>query len=547
MSTAGSTNYSLSGASSNVEGGGGGTPRSGSKPPRSTPGSTENSPAMTASKVKGGTGIRSSRRTSPSGKESEGNSAEETSPKGSVEIKRPTKPRPTTSVTGEGVMSVRGISGFRFNNVGNLGLLTRARLITEILKRQQPPAPSSSNRAREIKSQLRTYTKFQLIAELTRLLSPEERNALNARKQKAIEQKNLEAAASAALKKRKAQKAAALSAWGAKRKAASAKVKREEVVNVVKRREVGIQTNNPNSNAVVETPYEMKGPNQTPSQEMFKTFLLATEFAKKMEVMRAAGYAKAAKELGVTKKEVKELYEKIDALKRGQITKPVSNNNNNNTHTSANVTKALVKNNPQFRNEQIKRLYDKFALVEIKQNKKLGEIATNISKSTRGLSKKNILDFISKSAKSNNKLTKKDILEFLSKQKTPTVTVKQSIGNVKAEGGKANVQIVNSKKLNREARLDQNIKRRDANYRRIVTADPMALKRQKRVFAKKRGELLKSIQKIIKSDRKTSPKIKKKVYDSYVKSPRDRISKLLKLPKKELITMIKRSTSRISK
>ena len=125
--------------------------------------------------------------------------------------------------------------------------------------------------------------------------------------------------------------------------------------------------------------------------------------------------------------------------------------------------------------------------------------------------------------------------------------MKQSIGNVKAEGGKANVQIVNSKKLNREARLDQNIKRRDANYRRIVTADPMALKRQKRVFAKKRSELLKSIQKIIKSDRKTSPKIKKKVYDSYVKSPRDRISKLLKLPKKELITMIKRSTSRISK
>ena len=178
--------------------------------------------------------------------------------------------------------------------------------------------------------------------------------------------------------------------------------------------------------------------------------------------------------------------------------------------------------------------------------KKMEEIMTKAGKRDN-FSKKNILDFISKSAKSNNKLTKKDILEFLSKQKTPTVTVKQSIGNVKAEGGKANVQISNSKKLNREARLDQNIKRRDANYRRVVTTDPMVLKRQKRVFAKKRGELLKSIQKIIKSDRKTSPKIKKKVYDSYVKSPRDRISKLLKLPKKELITMIKRSTSRISK
>ena len=547
MSTAGSTNYSLSGASPTAEGGGTPTPRSGSKkPPRSTPGSTGSLAAMRASNSEGGTGIRSSRRTSPSGKESGGNSAEETSPNGSVEIKRPTKPRPTISATLASVKSARGTSGLRFNNVGNLGLLTKARLITEILKRQQPPAPSTSKRAREMKSQLRTYTKFQLIEELTILLSPEERNALNARKAEAIAAKKLKEAADAAETVRKARKAAQ-SAWGMRTRRARRRRKREEVVNVVKRRGVGIQTNNPNSNAVVETPYEMKGPNQTPSQEMFKTFLLATEFAKKMEVMRAAGYAKAAKELGVTKKEVKELYEKIDALKRGQITKPVSNNNNNNTHTSANGTKALVKNNPQFRNEQIKRLYDKFALVEIKQNKKLGEIATNISKSTRGLSKKNILDFISKSAKSNNKLTKKDILEFLSKQKTPTVTVKQSIGNVKAEGGKANVQIVNSKKLNREARLDQNIKRRDANYRRIVTADPMALKRQKRVFAKKRGELLKSIQKIIKSDRKTSPKIKKKVYDSYVKSPRDRISKLLKLPKKELITMIKRSTSRISK
>jgi len=163
------------------------------------------------------------------------------------------------------------------------------------------------------------------------------------------------------------------------------------------------------------------------------------------------------------------------------------------------------------------------------------------------LEKKNISDFISKHAKSNNGLTKKDILEFLSKQKTPTVTVKQSIGNVKAEGGKSNVKIENSKKNIRETRLVQNDKRRDANYRRVVTADPMALKRQKRVFAKKRGELLKSIQKIIKSDRKTNPAIKKKVYESYAKSPRGRISKLLKLPKKDLISMIKRSTSRTSK
>jgi hypothetical protein len=125
--------------------------------------------------------------------------------------------------------------------------------------------------------------------------------------------------------------------------------------------------------------------------------------------------------------------------------------------------------------------------------------------------------------------------------------VKQSIGNVKAEGGKSNVKIENSKKLNREALLAQNIKQRDANYRRVVTTDPLALKRQKRVFTKKRGELLKSIQKIIKSDRKASPTIKKKVYESYSKSPRSRISKLLKLPKKDLISMIKRSTSRTPK
>ena len=64
---------------------------------------------------------------------------------------------------------------------------------------------------------------------------------------------------------------------------------------------------------------------------MFKTFLLV-EFAKKMEVMRAAGYAKGSKRIRSDKK-VKELYEEIDALKRGQITKPVSNNNNNNKHT----------------------------------------------------------------------------------------------------------------------------------------------------------------------------------------------------------------------
>ena len=193
----------------------------------------------------------------------------------------------------------------------------------------------------------------------------------------------------------------------------------------------------------------------------------------------------------------------------------------------------------------------KLALMEAEKNKQIALAATKIevlaAKYDNKFSKKNILDFISKSVKSNNRLTKKDILEFISKQKTPTVTVKQSIGNVKAEGGKSNVRIVNSKKINREELLAQNIKRRDANYRRIVTTDPMALKRQKRVFAKKRGELLKSIQKIIKSDRKTSSKIKKKVYDSYAKSPRDRISKLLKLPKKDLITMIKRSASRISK
>ena len=412
--------------------------------------------------------------------------------------------------------SVQGKPGKTFNNVGNLMNLTRDQLIQEILKRQ--------GEGRRImhgdnpdwlpgKSWFRRYSKIDLISELTTILSPEERNALGERKRKdadakrealerfkrATEAKALKKAADEAEKERKVQKAADEAEKERKVQKAAAQTKR--AVQHTAGLSVAMAA------AAVETAKASMNRN---AQEYKEQMQLALKKAKNAE--RAKTKQKEA-----------------------------------NLHKYAGLM-TMVKKNKQIANRN-----EKLALMKAEKNKqltlatkKMEEIMTKAGKRDN-FSKKNILDFISKSAKSNNKLTKKDILEFLSKQKTPTVTVKQSIGNVKAEGGKANVQIVNSKKLNREARLDQNIKRRDANYRRIVTADPMALKRQKRVFAKKRGELLKSIQKIIKSDRKTNPKIKKKVYDSYVKSPRDRISKLLKLPKKELITMIKRSTSRISK
>jgi len=496
MSTAGSTNYSMS--DSNVVEGGGGTPRSGSGKPPSVPVTTKRR------KSAGRTSVKNNRRPSPSsGKESGGNSAEETSPNGSVEIKRPTKPRPLFDPLALGTSvdpkSVRGISGFRFNNVGNLGLLTVKQLIEEIVKRQLGGNGKESES--QIRSRLKGYTKFQLIAELTRLLSPEERNALNARKQKAIEQKNLEAVADVAEKKRKA----------AQKKLAA-------------QRTAGLGA--AMAAAAVET---AKASMNRSAQEYKEQMQIIVKKAKNAE------RAKTAEVIAKTKQKEANLHKYA-----GLVTTLMTQTQKDITQTQKDLQK-LKKEGKNLSDAMVKK-NKQLALA----TKKMEEIMTKAGKRDN-FSKKNILDFISKSAKSNNKLTKKDILEFLSKQKTPTVTVKQSIGNVKAEGGKANVQIVNSKKLNREARLDQNIKRRDANYRRIVTADPMALKRQKRVFAKKRGELLKSIQKIIKSDRKTSPKIKKKVYDSYVKSPRDRISKLLKLPKKELITMIKRSTSRISK
>ena len=498
MSTAPSPSLSLRATSSNVEGGGTPTPRSGSgKPP--VPVTTKRR------KSAGRTSVKNNRRPSPSsGKESEGNSAEETSPNGSVEINRPTKPRPLFDPLALGTSvdpkSVRGIRGLELKNVGNLALLTVKQLIEEIVKRQLGKEPES-----RIRSRLKGYTKFQLMAELTALLSNEERNALNVRKAERAAVRKLEAAASAAMKERRAQKAAA-------------KVKREEAqTKRAAQRTAGLGA--AMAAAAVETAKASMNRNAQEYKEQMQIIVKKAknaERAKTAEVIAKTKQKEANlhKYAGLVTTLMTQTQKDLQKLKKG----------------GKNLSDAMVKKNKQL------------ALA----TKKMEEIMTKAGKRDN-FSKKNILDFISKSAKSNNKLTKKDILEFHSKQKIPTVTVKQSIGNVKAEGGKANVQIVNSKKLNREARLDQNIKRRDANYRRIVTADPMALKRQKRVFAKKRGELLKSIQKIIKSDRKTSPKIKKKVYDSYVKSPRDRISKLLKLPKKELITMIKRSTSRISK
>lgn len=499
MSPSPSPQYSLSGASSNVEGGG--TPRSGSKPPlgsRTVRRSTGNLATMMASKVKGGTSIRSRRRPSPSsGKDSGDNSAEEISPNGSVEINRPTKPRPLFDPLALGTSvdpkSVRGIRGLELKNVGNLALLTVKQLIEEIVKRQLGKEPES-----RIRSRLKGYTKFQLMAELTTRLPNEEKKALNARRQKAMKEKNLEEAASAADKERKVQKAAAQTKRAVQHTAG-----------------LGAAM----AAAAVET---AKASMNKDAQEYKEQMQLIVKKAKNAE------RAKTAEVIAKTKQKEANLH-KYAGLVTALMTQ-TQKDRQKLKKEGKNLSDAMVKKNKQL------------ALAA----KKMEEIMTKSDKRDN-FSKKNILDFISKSAKSNNRLTKKDILEFLSKQKTPTVTVKQSIGNVKAEGGKANVQISNSKKLNREARLDQNIKRRDANYRRVVTTDPMVLKRQKRVFAKKRGELLKSIQKIIKSDRKTSPKIKKKVYDSYVKSPRDRISKLLKLPKKDLITMIKRSTSRISK
>lgn len=536
MSPSPSPQYSLSEADSNVEGG---TPRSGSKPPigsRTVRRSTGNLATILESR-----GVRTNKRPSPSaGKASEDNSAEEknnstpnTIPGENNKkiIVRPKKRRPPfdpfslgTSATGGSVKSVRGIQGKTFNNVGNLGLLTKDRLITEILKRQQPPAPSSSSyardlrtrveraleRARAMKNQLRTYTKFQLIAELTARLPNEEKKALNARKQKAIEEKKLKEeghvrvrrrVADDAENKRKAQKAAAdaSAAMGAGFGAAA------------------VETAKRSMNTEME---EYKGQMQ----------LTVKKIQNRERAKTAAAIANANKRVEEQAEAldtaIRKYEEYIEKLKKG----------------GKNLSAAMVKKN------------EKLALMKAEKNKqlvlatkKLDELATKFAKRDNNFSKKNILDFISKRAKSNNRLTKRDILEFLSKQKTPTVTVKQSIGNVKAEGGKSNVKIENSKKLNREALLAQNIKQRDANYRRVVAADPLALKRQKRVFAKRRGELLKSIQKIIKSDRKASPTIKKKVYESYSKSPRSRISKLLKLPRRDLISMIKRSTSRTSK
>lgn len=531
-------------SSSNAEGG---TPRSGSKPPLGSRTRRRSEGNLTSK------GVRNNKRPSPSaGKESEDNSAEEKNIRTSTTvpgennnvpvniIQRPTKPRPSfdplTLGTSVDPKSVRGIRGLELKNVGNLGLLTMKQLRREIVKLEKKEGISPSRTINRIKD----YTKFKLMAELTARLPNEEKKALNARKRKAA--KKREAELKAAAEAAEAKKAV----WRDEREA-----KKAVAATTIQSRVRGIR----NRKKVATMKAKAKAVEAKKALAAMSTAMMAAavgtakrsvntemeEYKEQMQLtvkkIQNREKAKTAAAIANANKRVEEQAEALDTairkyeeyiekLKKG----------------GKNLSTAMVKKN------------EKLALMKAEKNKqialatkKLDELATKFAKRDNNFSKKNILDFISKSAKSNNRLTKKDILEFLSKQKTPTVTVKQSIGNVKAEGGKANVQISNSKKLNKEARLDQNIKRRDANYRRVVTTDPMVLKRQKRVFAKKRGELLKSIQKIIKSDRKTSPKIKKKVYDSYAKSPRGRISNLLKLPKKDLIKMIKRSTSRISK
>ena len=559
MSTTVSPQYNLSEADSNVEGG---TPRSGGKPPlgsRTVRRSTGNLATILASK-----GVRNNKRPSPAGKESEDNSAEEknrtpnTTPgENNKKIERPTKPRPFdpltlgTSATGGSVKSVRGTPGLTFNQVGKLSNLTREQLMWEVVKRTRNEELQKHGEMREISPEKRIsimgrfkrYSKIDLISELTTLLSNKEKKALNARKRMAVAAKALKEAADDAEKKRKATK---------KKNPATEETKAwaKELGIRLSITKPGAQSGTALSEAELQQKIRAK------EYALSVGLRREKEFAAQRAAGLGAGWAAAAVEAAKASmnRNAQEYKEQMQlALKKAKNAERAKTKQKEaNLHKYTGLMTALmtqIQKDLQKSKKEGKNLSDAM----VKKNKqialatkKMEEIMTKSDKRDN-FSKKNILDFISKSAKSNNKLTKKDILEFLSKQKTPTVTVKQSIGNVKAEGGKANVQISNSKKLNREARLDQNIKRRDANYRRVVTTDPMVLKRQKRVFAKKRGELLKSIQKIIKSDRKTSPKIKKKVYDSYAKSPRSRISNLLKLPKKDLITMIKRSTSRISK
>jgi hypothetical protein len=503
-SVEGGTPRSLGKLSSKVEGGG--TPGSGSSKPPRVPVTTK------TNRSAGNTSVRSNKRPSPSsGKESGDNSAEETSP---VEIKRPTKLRPTT------VQSVRGQPGKTFDEVISLNQLTKNQLMREIEKRQ-------TKERRVIERHYGYLGKSNLIKELNFLLSKENRNAM----EKRAENAQRAAAMTAEKKKRRS-----LSDF---RRAMAEKKKKDAMTTAavagalagasVKTAEASM--NSKLRNVIQESQLTLKKATNAEKAKTAEVIAKVKEKEKELQQYKEQMTALVTQ----TQKAYEKEYKK---LKKG----------------GENLSAAMVKQiaNKEKQLDLMKaKTNKKLALMEAEKNKQIALAATKIevlaAKYDNKFSKKNILDFISKSVKSNNRLTKKDILEFISKQKTPTVTVKQSIGNVKAEGGKSNVRIVNSKKINREELLAQNIKRRDANYRRIVTTDPMALKRQKRVFAKKRGELLKSIQKIIKSDRKTSSKIKKKVYDSYAKSPRDRISKLLKLPKKDLITMIKRSASRISK
>jgi len=514
QSVEGGTPRSLGKSSSSVEGG---KPKSGSKPPR-VPVTTKTSSSA------GSTSVRNNKRPSPSsaGKVSEGNSAEEknnnTSNPVPVNIKkivRPTQSRPTT------IQSARGQPGKTFDEVISLNQLTKNQLMREIEKRQ-------TKERRVIERHYGYLGKSNLIKELNFLLSKENRNAMEKRAENAQR-----AAAMTAEKKKKRRSLSEFRRAIAEKKKEAA-MATAALAAVVTGAAVATAKNSMNKDA------------QQYMEQMQLTLKKAINEEKAKTVEVIAKVKEKEKELQQYKErmtdlvtQTQEAYEKeYKKLKKG----------------GENLSAAMVKQiaNKEKQLDLMKaKTNKKLALMEAEKNKQIALAATKIevlaAKYDNKFSKKNILDFISKSVKSNNRLTKKDILEFISKQKTPTVTVKQSIGNVKAEGGKSNVRIVNSKKINREELLAQNIKRRDANYRRIVTTDPMALKRQKRVFAKKRGELLKSIQKIIKSDRKASPTIKKKVYESYSKSPRSRISKLLKLPKKDLISMIKRSTSRTSK
>jgi len=548
--SASSTQYSLSG-----------TPRSGSKPPlgsrtrrRSTGngdvrGSTRTSPSGSVTVNNGG--VRHRQVRSRSGSATEGDSAEEDNRNRSVKsntpntvpvenIQRPRQERPTPTPN---VKSVRGTQGKTFNNAGNIEELTKKQLIQEIIKREKKHEPKN----------FRYHKKDNLINELRKVLSNKNRNELGkrvAKKREALEKSRLATVA----KKREAElKAVANAAEAKKAEAKKAVAARDEAAK----------------KAVAATTIQsrVRGIRNRKKVATMKAKANAAEAKKAVAAMAAvvggAAIETAKRSMEREMEEYKgQMQLTVKQIQRAERAK--TKQKEENLHKYAGLMAALVtkshkdiqklKKGGKNLSVALVKKNEKLALMKAEKNKqlalatkKLDEMATKIAKRDNNFSKKNILDFISKRAKSNNRLTKRDILEFLSKQKTPTVTVKQSIGNVKAEGGKSNVKIENSKKLNREALLAQNIKQRDANYRRVVTTDPLALKRQKRAFAKKRGELLKSIQKIIKSDRKTSPKIKKKVYDSYAKSPRDRISKLLKLPKRDLISMIKRSTSRTSK